>query len=219
MRIADMRAILENTAIDHVYYRTYDPMARCIGREYTPHRSAHIALLVGAGKMGWDASGVAESMYWSLNSKIEQVWNLENSGPMFDIDIGEWSRPARADVVDAGFAPDFVKEIEANVKAKGNAFGVDDDQAAVGKADVLYVVDDSTRAFNPEIAEAVQKVLKDQGVDFAHLGRHARGGHQAAAPSPGHGGAHEHHIVPVGKRGLGRQLYFGVLDQRHALAG
>ena len=171
MRIADMRAILENTAIDHVYYRTYDPMARCIGREYTPHRSAHIALLVGAGKMGWDASGVAESMYWSLNSKIEQVWNLENSGPMFDIDIGEWSRPARADVVDAGFAPDFVKEIEANVKAKGNAFGVDDDQAAVGKADVLYVVDDSTRAFNPEIAEAVQKVLKDQGVDFAVLAK------------------------------------------------
>jgi Fe-S oxidoreductase len=169
MRIAEMRDLLEHTAIDHVYYRTYDPMVRCVGREYTAHRSAHIALLVAAGKLDWEAS-VAESMYWSFNSKIEQVWNLENSGPMFDTDTGEWNRPARADVVDAGAAPAFVKEIEANVKAKGNAFGVDDD-AAVGKADVLYVVDDSTRAFNPEIAEAVEKVLSGQGVDFAVLAK------------------------------------------------
>ena len=78
MRIAEMREILEHTAIDHVYYRTYDPMVRCVGREYTAHRSAHIALLVAAGKLDWEAS-VAESMYWSFNSKIEQVWNLENS--------------------------------------------------------------------------------------------------------------------------------------------
>ena len=32
MRISSMRDLLEQTAIDHVYYRTYDPMVRCVGR-------------------------------------------------------------------------------------------------------------------------------------------------------------------------------------------
>ena len=49
MRISTMRDVLEKTAIDHVYYRAYDPMVRCVGREYTPTRAAQIAMLVATG--------------------------------------------------------------------------------------------------------------------------------------------------------------------------
>jgi len=162
--------MLENTAIDHVYYRTYDPMVRCVGREYTPHRAAQIAMLVAGGRLKWTPD-VVQAMYWSLNSKIDQIWNRDDAGPIFDIDEGDWDRPARADVVEAGAAPEFVKAIEANVKKSGNVYGVKDEAGPVAKADVLYIVDDTTRAKTPEIAEAVKKVLKAQGVNFAVLAK------------------------------------------------
>lgn len=170
MRIESMRDILENTAIDHVYYRTYNPLTRCVGREYTPHRAAHVALLVAAGKLTWTPD-VVESMYWGFNSRIDLYWNLENAGSLFNTDEGEWDRPARADVVDAGVAPDFVKQIEANVKSSGNVFGLKDDAAAVGKANILYLVDDVTRAHTPEVAEAMQKALDYKGVKYAKLAK------------------------------------------------
>ena len=170
MRISTMRDVLEKTAIDHVYYRTYDPMVRCVGREYTPTRAAQIAMLVAGGRLKWTPD-VVEAMYWSFNSKIDQVWNRDNSGEFFDIDDGEWDRPARADVVDAGAAPAFVKEIEANVKKTGNVYGTKDETGPVDKADVLYIVDDTTRAKTPEIAEAMKKLLKAKGVKFAILAK------------------------------------------------
>ncbi len=170
MRITTMRELLEKTAIDHVYYRTYDPLVRCVGREATPHRSAQIAMLVAGGRLSWTPD-VVTAMYWSFNSKIDQIWNRDNSGEIFDIDEGEWDRPARADLVDAGAAPEFVKKVEANVKKTGNIYGVKDDTGAVGKADVLYIVDDTTRAKTPEIAEAFKKILKKQGVNFATLAK------------------------------------------------
>ena len=170
MRLSTMRDVLENTAIDHVYYRTYDPMVRCVGREYTPHRSAQIAMLVAAGRLKWTPD-VVEAMYWSFNTKIDQTWNRDNASEIFDIDEGDWDRPARADLVDAGAAPAFVKEIEANVLKTGNVYGTKDAKGAVDKADVLYIVDDTTRAKTPEIAEAMKKILKAQGVDFAVLAK------------------------------------------------
>ncbi len=170
MRITTMRDVLERTAIDHVYYRAYDPMVRCVGREYTPTRAAQIAMLVAGGRLKWTPD-VVEAMYWSFNSKIDQVWNRENSGEFFDIDDGEWDRPARADLVEAGAAPAFVKEIEANVKATGNVYGTQDDTSPVGKADVLYIMDETTRAKTPEIAEAMKKVFKAQGAGFAVLAK------------------------------------------------
>jgi hypothetical protein len=103
-----MRDVLEKTAIDHVYYRSYDPMVRCVGREYTPHRAAQIAMLVAGGRLQWTPD-VVEAMYWSFNTKIDQIWNRDNSSEIFDIDEGDWDRPARADVVDAAAAPAFVK--------------------------------------------------------------------------------------------------------------
>jgi Fe-S oxidoreductase len=165
-----MRDQLEQSAIDHVYYRTYDPMVRCVGREYTPHRSAQIAMLVAGGRLTWTPD-VVTAMYWSFNTKIDQIWNRDNAGPIFDIDEGDWDRPARADVVDAGAAPAFVKEIEANVRKTGNVYGTKDSKAAVAKADVLYVVDDTTRAKTPEIAVAMEKILKAKGVDYAVLAK------------------------------------------------
>ena len=66
-------------------------------------------------------------------------------------------------------APAFVKAIEENVKKFGNISGVKDDPAPVGKADVLYIVDDTTRAKTPEIAKAMKKLLKAKGVNFAVL--------------------------------------------------
>ncbi len=87
MRLSSMREILENTAIDHVYYRSYDPLVRCAGREYTPHRAAQIAMLVGGGRLQWTPD-VAQAMYWPLNSRIELVWNLDDSGPAFATDAG-----------------------------------------------------------------------------------------------------------------------------------
>ena len=170
MRISTMREVLEKTAIDHVYYRTYDPMVRCVGREYTPHRAAQIAMLVAGGRLKWTPD-VVEAMYWSFNTKIDQVWNRDNSSEIFDIDEGDWDRPARADVVDAGAAPAFVKEIEANVKKTGNVYGMKDETGPVDKADVLYIIDETTRAKTPEIAEAMQKILKAKGVKFAVLAK------------------------------------------------
>ena len=67
-----------------------------------------------------------------------------------------------ADVVDAGAAPAFVKEIEANVKKTGNVYGTKDETGPVDKADVLYIVDDTTRAKTPEIAEAMKKTAQGQ---------------------------------------------------------
>lgn len=168
MRISTMRDVLETFAIDHVYYRSYNPIVRCVGREYTANRSSHIALLVAAGRLEWTPD-VVQAMYWSFNSKINQIWGADNSGPAFDIDEAVWDRPARADVVDAGAAPAFVKEIEANVKETGNVYGLQEEDGPVAKAEVLYIVDDTTRAKAPEIAEALKKVLKAQGVDFAVL--------------------------------------------------
>ena len=168
MRISEMRNMLEMSAIDHVYYRTYDPMVRCVGREYTPHRSAQIAMLVASGRLKWTPD-VVDAMYWSFNSRIGRVWNRDNASDFFDQDEGDWDRPARADVVDAGAAPAFVKAIEENVKKFGNIYGVKDDPAPVGKADVLYIVDDTTRAKTPEIAKAMKKLLKAKGVNFAVL--------------------------------------------------
>ena len=170
MRISSMREVLELTAIDHVYYRSYDPMVRCVGREYTPNRSAQIAMLVAGGRLTWTPD-VVEAMYWSFNTKIDQIWNRDNASEIFDIDEGDWDRPAHADLVDAGAAPDFVKAIEANVKKTGNVYGTKDSTAAVGKADVLYIVDDTTRAKTPEIADAMKKILKAKGVDFAVLAK------------------------------------------------
>lgn len=170
MRIETMRELLEKTAIDHVYYRSYDPLVRCVGREATPHRAAQIAMLVAGGRLKWTPD-VVTAMYWSFNSKIDQIWNRENSGEFFDIDEGEWDRPARADLVEAGAAPPFVRRIEENVKKSGNIFGVKDDTGEVKAADVLYVVDDATRATAPEIAEAMKKVLSAQKVDFAVLAK------------------------------------------------
>jgi Fe-S oxidoreductase len=168
MRIENMREQLEKTAIDHVYYRTYDPMVRCVGREYTPHRSAQIAMLVAGGRLQWTPD-VVEAMYWSFNSKIDQIWNRDNSGEWFDIDEGDWDRAARADLVEAGKAPKWVKDLEANVKTAGNMYGLQDDQGPVGKAEVLYIFDEITRAKTPEIAAAVQKLFKACGVQFVML--------------------------------------------------
>jgi Fe-S oxidoreductase len=168
MRISEMRELLEGTAIDHSYYRSYDPMVRCVGREYTPLRAAQIAMLVAGGRLTWTPD-VVEAMYWSFNTKIDQVWNFDSASEIFNIDEGDWDRPARADVVDAGAAPAFVKEIEANVRKTGNVYGTKDSKAAVGQADVLYVVDDTTRAQTPEIAAAMKKILKAKGVAFATL--------------------------------------------------
>jgi Fe-S oxidoreductase len=165
-----MRDLLEMSAIDHVYYRSYDPMVRCVGREYTPLRAAQLAMLVAGGRVKWTPD-VANAMYWSLNSWIDRVWNRDNASDFFDQDEGLWDRPARADAVDAGAAPKFVKEIEENVKKFGNIYGVQDDAAPVGKAEVLYIVDDSTRAKNPEIAEAMKKLLTDKKVKFAVLAK------------------------------------------------
>lgn len=168
MRISEMRELLEGTAIDHSYYRSYDPMVRCVGREYTPLRAAQIAMLVAGGRLQWTPD-VVDAMYWSFNTKIDQVWNFDSASEIFNIDEGDWDRPARADVVDAGAAPEFVKTIEANVRKTGNVYGTKDSTAAVGKADVLYVVDDTTRAHAPEIAVAVKKILKAKGIAFATL--------------------------------------------------
>lgn len=168
MRIASMRDVLEMSAIDHVYYRTYSPIVRCVGREYTPHRSSQIAMLVAAGRLDWTPD-VVEAMYWSFHSRINPVWNASNSGEWFDNDEADWGRPARADVVDAGKTPPFVQEIEANVKNTGNVYGVKDAGGAVPKAEVLYVVDDTTRAKQPEIAEAMEKILKKQNVNYGVL--------------------------------------------------
>ncbi len=170
MRISSMRDVLEKSAIDHVYYRTYNPLTRCIGREYTPLRAAHVALLVGAGKITWTPD-VVESMYWSFNDRICPVLNADAASALFYNDEGVWDRPARADVVDAGVAPAFVNEIADNVARTGNVYGLQDDKSPVGKAGVLYIVDDVTRAYAPEIAEAVKKVLTAQGVDFAVLAK------------------------------------------------
>lgn len=170
MRIASMRDRLEGTAIDHVYYRTYDPMVRCVGREYTPNRAAQIALLVAAGRLEWTPD-VVEAMYWSFNSRIDQVWNRDNSGEIFDIDEGDWDRAARADLVDAGKAPAWVKALEANVEATGNLYGLADDPRVVGQAEVLYIADEITRARAPEVAAAVEKLLKSRGVEFVTLAR------------------------------------------------
>lgn len=170
MRISTLRDTLEKTAIDHAYYRTYSPLVRCVGREYTPNRAAQIAMLVAGGRLKWTPD-VVEAMYWSFNSRIDRVWNRENSGEFFDVDEGEWDRPARADVVEAGAAPAFVKAIEANVRATGNVYGVKDDAGPVGQADVLVIVDETTRAKAPEIAEAMQKLLKAQKVKFSVLAK------------------------------------------------
>lgn len=168
MRIANMREILENTAIDHVYYRTYDPMVRCVGREYTPHRAAQIAMLVAGGRLQWTPD-VVEAMYWSFNSKIDQIWNRDNSGPAFDIDEGDWNRAARADLVEAGKAPEWVKAFEENVQASGNMYGLKDKTAAVAKADVLYILDEITRAKTPEVGKALKAVLDKAGIKYAVL--------------------------------------------------
>jgi len=170
MRISTMRNVLEMSAIDHVYYRSYDPLVRCVGREYTPNRAAQIAMLVAGGRLTWTPD-VVDAMYWSFNSRIQRVWNRDNSSDFFDQDEGDWDRPARADIVDAGAAPAFVKAIEENIKKFGNIYGVQDDPAPVGKADVLYIVDDTTRAKTPEIAEAMKKLLKAKGVNFAVLAK------------------------------------------------
>lgn len=170
MRISTMRDVLEFSAIDHVYYRTYSPLVRCVGREYTPVRSSQIAMLVAGGRLQWTPD-VVEAMYWSFNSRIERVRNMDAAGDMFDVDDGLWDRPARADVVDAGKAPEFVKKIEANVKATGNVYGIDDDPSNPGKADVVYIADDITRAKCPEVALAVQKVLENKGVNFVTLAK------------------------------------------------
>ena len=168
MRLSSMREILENTAIDHVYYRSYDPLVRCVGREYTPYRAAQIAMLVGGGRLKWTPD-VVQAMYWPLNSRIELVWNLDDSGPAFATDAGEWDRPARADLVEAGAAPDWVKALEANVKASGNLYGLAEQPKAVGQAPVLYIADDTTRAHAPEIAQAMQLLLRAAGCDFTTL--------------------------------------------------
>jgi CRISPR-associated exonuclease Cas4 len=94
MRIEKMRELLEHTAIDHVYYRTYDPLVRCVGREYTAHRGAQIAMLVAGGRLKWTPD-VAQAMYWSFNSRIERVWNMDNASAMFDTDTGAWNRCER----------------------------------------------------------------------------------------------------------------------------
>ncbi len=168
MRIANMREQLEKSAIDHVYYRSYDPMVRCVGREYTPNRAAQIAMLVGGGRLQWTPD-VVQAMYWSFNSKIDQIWNRDNSGEWFDVDEADWNRPARADLVEAGKAPKWVKALEENVKTTGNMYGLQDDLSPVGKADVLYIFDEITRARTPEVAAAVQKLLKSCGVQFVSL--------------------------------------------------
>jgi Fe-S oxidoreductase len=165
-----MRDVLEMSAIDHVYYRSYDPLVRCIGREYTPNRSSQIAMLVAGGRLTWTPD-VVQAMYWSFNSRINRVWNRDNSSEFFDQDEGDWDRPARADIVDAGATPPFVKTVEENVKKFGNIYGVKDEAGPVGKAAVLYIVDDTTRAKTPEIAAAVKKVLTAKGVDFTVLAK------------------------------------------------
>lgn len=168
MRISNMLEILEGTAIDHVYYRSYDPMVRCVGREYTPHRSAQIAMLVASGKLQWTPD-VVEAMYWSFNSKIDQIWNRDNSEEIFDIDEGDWNRAARADLVDAGKAPEWCKVFAENVSASGNMYGLKDDTAPVAKADVLYILDEITRAKAPEVGKALQSVLDKAGVKYSVL--------------------------------------------------
>jgi Fe-S oxidoreductase len=145
-------------------------MVRCVGREYTPNRAAQIALLVAAGRLEWTPD-VVEAMYWSFNSKIDEVWNRENSGEFFDIDEGEWDRPARADLVDAGKAPDWVRALEAKVRASGNMYGLTDDLGAVGRATVLYLCDDITRAKAASVAVAIKKLLRSHDVDFVTLSK------------------------------------------------
>ena len=154
--------------MDHVYGRAYSPMVRCIGREYTPNRSAHVALLVVDGRLTWSPD-VVEAMYWSFNSKIDQVWARDDSAPAFDIDEGEWNRAARADLVDAGAAPDWVSAFASKVRTSGNMFGLEENTSFTAQAEVLYVLDEVTRARAPEIGSSVQSLLDSAALHFATL--------------------------------------------------
>ncbi len=54
------------------------------------------------------------------------------------------------------------KKSKSNVKKTGNVYGTKDETGPVDKADVLYIVDDTTRAKTPEIAEAMKKTAQGQ---------------------------------------------------------
>ncbi len=71
-----------------------------------------------------------------------------------------WSRPG---------LPAWVKALEAHVKTSGNLYGLAEQPKAVGQAPLLYIADDTTRAFAPEIAQAMQLLLAGEGCEFTTL--------------------------------------------------
>ena len=137
----------------------------------TPRGRGLILFKALKGHIDWDADTV-ETLYRCCLCGLCQAWCKAGCSPP------EAVLAARADVVAQGKEPERVREIKDRLLATGNPFGLPPDarfQALTAsdlfrpKAQVLHYVGCDTAYLQPEIANALIRILRAARVDFSLL--------------------------------------------------
>jgi len=135
-----------------------------------PRGKALLLFAKQTGLLEWDERAV-ETMYQCANCHLCREWCVNQW------DIAPVALAARADIVEAGLAPEAALLMRDNIEESGNPYGEADSQLVEWletvptpeRADVLFFAGCTTAHRRPEMARAAVALLQRSGADFTLL--------------------------------------------------
>jgi Fe-S oxidoreductase len=169
MRLSAFADALRQNAIVHDQDLFASPEVIALGKQtYAPSRRALLLELVRIGAIGWTPD-LVDAIYAGLNSGVQHAFSVYRGDPAGWPDETHYVRAARADIVDAGLAPPYVRAIADAFHATGSPFGDAGQGTQHTDGSVVLFIDASTRALAPETAEAARKLVNRADPDAGEL--------------------------------------------------
>lgn len=169
MHLDEVRESLERALVCHDQCLFASPTVQTIRKQtVAPSRKALIAELLRRGRISWDRDSV-RLMYLGENSGLQREWCI------CGLDETAVLQAARADAVDAGLAPDGVREIQARQRATGNPFGLPEDAGPIRQCNMIFFCEAATRHFFPDLIGAIQAIISALGLDAGVVSRGTAG--------------------------------------------
>lgn len=159
MRISAYGDVLRRNAITHDQEMFASPEVMVLRKQtYVSSRRALILELVRTGQLGW-TDDVVTTIYAGLNSDVMHAFSVYSGA---DGDMPRESdimRGARADIVDAGYAPAFAVEVRNRFRETGSPLEISVPRAITGGGDTVHFIDPATSLYTPESVEAERRIM------------------------------------------------------------
>lgn len=167
MRLDAYAPALRKNAIVHDQDLFAAPEVAALHRlTVAPSRRALLLELVRRGAIAWTPD-VVDAVYAGLNAGVQHAFSVYRGDAEGWPDETDYVRAARADIVEAGHAPPYVREIARQFDVGGTPFGVSPGRERPGS--VMLFVDSATRSLAPETAEAARRLLTALAPGFGEL--------------------------------------------------